>query len=75
MKYEEIGLCCEYCSIAIANDDYTGMDDETELRIRAGIWNHGPNLIVGEDQGFCRQGCDICGDGLGGNKHTVGKLY
>jgi len=76
---EEYGYACEDCVQAIANDDYSGLDyhyspEESEQRmkdIRAGIEAAGGYLVIGEDEGFKHAGCDVCGLGLAGNKHTV----
>ena len=68
-----LGGACEDCTVAIANDDYSGMDDETEQRVRAGIKKIGQWLIVGEETGFTWRDCGVCG-GLAGNRHEVGYL-
>jgi hypothetical protein len=73
MEYIEVGLCCQDCTMAIANDDYTGMSDEQEAATRAGIERIGEYLIVGEEYGFSWQRCDVC-DGLAGDRHEVGYL-
>ena len=71
--YMELGACCEDCVQAIANDDYTAMDDATEARVRSGIDRAPGYLVVGDEQGFSHDRCDVCG-GLAGDRHTVGYL-
>lgn len=67
---------CTDCTIAIANDDYTGMDDSTEQRVRAGIARLSVRgyPVIGDELGFSWQGCDVCQNGLGGDKHEVSLL-
>lgn len=66
-------LACIDCTIAIANADYSGMDDETKARVKAGLdgWAKVGYLVVGDEYGFTWRGCDICRNGLGGDKHEV----
>jgi len=66
-------LACDDCTIAIANDDYTGMDDATKAQVKAGLerWSREGWLVVGDEHGFSSQGCDICNRGWAGNKHSV----
>lgn len=33
------------------------------------------NYIIGDYKGFSWHGCDVCGDGLGGDKHAVTAQY
>ena len=72
-EYIELGSCCDDCVQGIANDDYTGMDDETEKRVREGIESAPGWLVVGDEEGFSWRKCDVC-DGLAGNRHKVGYL-
>lgn len=62
---------CDDCAVAIANDDYSGMNDETQAAVRAGmaILNKRGWLVVGEEQGFSWMRCQCCG-GLAGNRHS-----
>lgn len=74
---------CVDCLMAIANDDYSGLDyhyDEAKAEkrmeeIQTGIWSLSDegkyHLAVGEDEGFSWSGCDCCGSGLGGERHGV----
>jgi hypothetical protein len=74
--YVDVGLCCDTCVQGIANDDYSGCSDDEESATRAGIWQHhevGHYLIVGDEQGFSWQACDICG-ALAGDRHKVGYM-
>jgi hypothetical protein len=81
MEYIEYGSCCDDCVQAIANDDYSGIDyylsgdaaDARVAEIRAGIAAVPGHLVVGDDQGFSWQRCDIC-NALAGNRHAVGYL-
>src|SRR4051812_23875003 len=67
------GGACSDCIQAIANDDYSGIDDATEALVRRGIERIGQHLIVGEEQGFSWMPCAVCG-GLAGDRHEVGYL-
>jgi len=73
--YDDL-LACQDCVTAIANDDYSGMDDRQEAKTRRGIesWSKKGYLVVGDEVGFTRDGCDICDDNLAGDKHTVSLL-
>jgi hypothetical protein len=74
MEYIELtGGACDDCVIAIANDDYSGMDDKQELATRRGIERINEHLIVGDEQGFSWRSCAVC-KGLAGNRHAVGFL-
>ena len=73
MEFYELGTCCDDCVQAIANDDYTGMDDAREQEVRAGLERIGEYLIVGDEYGFSWRRCDVC-DGLAGNRHDIGYL-
>jgi hypothetical protein len=70
-RQEVYGVACDDCVSAIANDDYTGMSDEQEASTRAGIARIGKWLIVGEELGFVKRGCDVCRSRCHGNKHSV----
>lgn len=72
-NYVDLGGACDDCVVAIANDDYSGMDDETEARVRAGLQRIGQWLIVGKETGFSHKSCVVCG-GLAGDRHDVGYL-
>jgi Holliday junction resolvase-like predicted endonuclease len=69
IKFEVFGVACIDCVMAIANDDYTGMEDAREAEVRAGLEQAG-YLIVGDEVGFTWGRCDVCGSG-GGDKHEV----
>lgn len=74
---------CVDCLMAIANDDYSGLDyyyDEAEAEtrmaeIKEGIWSLSEegkyHLAVGDDEGFSWSGCDCCGSDLGGERHGI----
>ncbi len=71
---------CTDCLMAIANGDYSGMDDATEKRVRAAIdeWSKRGTLVPsgGEDdeEHFSWQSCDVCDSHLGGNRSKVALL-
>lgn len=69
-------LACEDCTIAIAHDDYTGMDAATEARVKDGVerLNDRGWCVIGNEVGFTHRGCDCCLDGLGGSKHELAIL-
>ena len=74
LEYVELtGGCCSDCASAIANDDYTGMDDAQENATRAGIEELNQWLVVGDELGFTWQPCAVCG-GLAGDRMAVGYL-
>ena len=70
-------LVCQDCLMIIANDDASGMDDETEDRVRDGIkdWaEEGIQLVPGDsenDHDFSWQPCECCNSPLGGSRHAV----
>jgi hypothetical protein len=69
---------CSDCVVAIANDDFTGMDDTTERRVRAGIrciaLRTGGQLVAGgEALGFSWRECECCG-ALAGERYSVAVL-
>lgn len=66
---------CPDCLIAIANDDYSGMDDDRAIAVRAGIeqwYDEGYRLVPGDtvDPSFMWAECDIC-HGLAGDRYDV----
>src|SRR5689334_19561576 len=65
---EPDGYCCDDCTIAIANDDYSGMDDKQEAATRAGLAEYTTHIAIGDEAGFMHSRCDIC-NGLPGNRH------
>jgi hypothetical protein len=70
-------LACEDCTIAIANYDFTSMDDATETRIKTALdrlsdrFGKDAYPVIGDELGFSWRGCDCCQDGLGGDKHEL----
>lgn len=74
LEYIELrGGACDACVQAIANDDYSGMSDEEEAQVRAGLARVGEWLIVGDELGFCHDRCAVCGS-FPGDRHEVGYL-
>lgn len=61
---------CGSCLIAAANDDYTGMDDDEEREVRAGLAALGEVVADGEELGFSWQDCECCG-GLAGDRFRL----
>jgi len=74
--------CCTDCLMIIANDDASGMDEETEARCRTGIdamhkrgyWLICNNQDPGNESEFSWSACEICGSRLGGNRHRLALL-
>jgi hypothetical protein len=58
------GLICSDCAMWHANADSSGMDAETEARVRA----VGGHWVVGDHVGFSWHRCDSCGSWLGGDR-------
>lgn len=71
-------LVCVDCLMAIANDDYTGMDLTRETAVRTGLqrWsNDGFSLACGDDtHAFSSHRCDVCLTDLAGSRHQVSAL-
>lgn len=61
---------CVDCAMAHANGDFTGMDEATEQRVKAGMERTG-YLSVGDDDGFSWSRCDGCLSHLGGDRYTA----
>jgi hypothetical protein len=71
MKIERKKVCGD-CLIAIANDDYTGMDDETEARVKDGIAAVKGYWVAGnEEHGFSWQPCECCKSHLAGDRYEA----
>lgn len=78
----DYGYCCNDCTIAVANDDYSGVDyylsglqaDARKEAIRSGIANADGHLVIGDPIGFMHGGCDVCGSRLSGERHAVSML-
>lgn len=61
-------VICTDCGIAAANDDYTGMDEADEERVRAALSLRG-HIVVGEDYAhYSTLPCDCCGTTLAGHR-------
>ena len=75
---------CDDCIMAIANDDYSGLDyhyDEEEAnermeRIQQGMKGLGSNTVCMDDEPdeFSVISCDCCGDHLAGRRHYVADI-
>lgn len=65
---------CQDCLCAIANGDYSGMDEETAFNVLDGICRlqkGGRYLVAGDKEfGFSHCRCDCC-DGLAGNRYEA----
>ena len=75
---------CDDCIMAIANDDYSGLDyylseDESLQRmeqIKQGMAALGQNIVCMNDEPdeFSVVSCDCCGDHLAGRRHYVADI-
>jgi len=67
---------CADCALAIANDDYSGMDDEREDQVRTAVHHLYTDgyPVIGDELGFSWQGCDCCHSGLGGDMYELSIL-
>jgi hypothetical protein len=79
---DEIWACVD-CLMIVANDDASGMDDETEAKCRAGVSKFDGYLVCnfGSDEDseegireFSSCGCDVCGSPLAGTFHRLALL-
>ena len=66
-------LICDDCAIAATNDDFTGMDEATEARVRAGLERTGHVYVSYDDFGpmyhdFSTRPCDCCETRLAGGR-------
>lgn len=65
---------CGDCLAAIANDDYSGMDDKQEKATKEGIdclvKEYGHLIADGAEYGFSNHRCECC-DGLPGDRYRV----
>ena len=58
---------CVDCAMAHANADFSGMDNETEVRVKAGMERTGYLSVNSADTtDFYWSHCDGCGSHLGG---------
>ena len=72
---------CDDCIMAIANNDFTGLDyyySEEESRqrmeeIEQGMEELGPNIVCTDEEpdDFCISSCDCCKTQLAGKRHHV----
>ncbi len=70
-------LACIDCTIAMANDDYSGIEDDSRVaEVKAGLDELAKRgyPVIGDEYGFTWRGCDCCGSYLGGDKHTFAIL-
>lgn len=74
MEYVELGRACVSCYIAIANDDYSGMDESQAQQTRQGLKRIGHSLIPGHELGFSWSTCCVCLRHSGGDRCEVGYL-
>ena len=69
--------CCQDCLMIVANEDASGMDDETEECCRKGIAGFDGDLVCNDhddDQEFSWSECDVCGTRLAGSRHHLALL-
>lgn len=66
---------CIDCAIAHVNGDFTGMDEATEARVRAGMDRTG-YLVVDTDSfdEFSWSRCDGCLSTLGGSRYDASRI-
>lgn len=61
--------CCQDCTFALANDDYSGIDDPARVREVKRAVRSNPDLAYdGEEMTFSRSPCDCCGEHLAGSR-------
>lgn len=71
------GRACIDCVIAIANDDYSGMDRDTAIRVRdaiARLNREGYSINVDtfdNEPHFSNSDCDVCQSRLAGDRAPV----
>jgi hypothetical protein len=70
MEITDTYTVCADCAIAHANADFTGMDAETEKRVKDGMDQTGHLIIDSDDYtDFSWSRCDACGSNLGGARY------
>ena len=70
VDFTELKVCSD-CLSAIANDDYSGLDDSREREVRAAIARHHWLVAGTEEYGFSWTPCDVCQSSLGGDRHQA----
>jgi len=66
---------CVDCAMAHANNDFSGMDSETELRVKSGIGRTGPLVVDSVDTtDFSWSQCDACDSALGGARFGASSI-
>lgn len=78
IRTTEFSVCSD-CLIAIANDDYSGMDEETALDVQHGIRSleiieDGRLVADGDELGFSTRACECC-HGLAGNRFKATMVH
>jgi len=61
---------CDDCAVAIANDDYSGMDDARAAAVRSALAQIAGYLALGDELGFCWRACGCC-SAAAGNRHSA----
>ena len=61
-----VGEICVDCAMFHANNDTSGMDEDTFTRVVQGATGY--RIVVGGDAGFSWQWCDACDSPLGGDR-------
>ena len=82
MKIIHDGLrLCSDCTLGAINGDFSGMDNETEIRVIQGLERLGANLVPSFDSEtgegcdeFSWAHCDCCRSKLGGSRRTFAIL-
>ncbi|WP_454735408.1 hypothetical protein [Cupriavidus necator] len=65
---------CGNCLIAVANDDYSGMDDDEERAVKAGLDSIGEAVADGADLGFKWYECECCGAKAGDRYRLLARV-
>lgn len=73
MEEQETLHVCEDCVIALANDDYSAIEDEARAdEVRRGVHELGPCAVLeGPSDEFSSRACECCGTRLAGSRHPV----
>ena len=77
MKYQELGECCESCTLVIASGVYSEYEPQARATQEgiARLGEHGKHLVIGDEIGITKGRCVICLDPSQSDKHEVGYLY
>ena len=65
---------CDDCTIALANNDYSGMPDDIAETVKSAVLRLGIAFYDGDEIEFSRASCDCCGTPLHGRRTTFQKV-